>query len=80
MRAVPRPDPRLDFNAIVLQQLLEFADVVLHRSLLALELLQVAPALGAPGDPIRHIAFEVLVGAVGASLGKRIASDLSDLQ
>jgi hypothetical protein len=41
--------------------------------------LHIASALGAPGDTVGHIAFEVKVGAMGTTLGECIAADLANL-
>jgi hypothetical protein len=50
-----------------------------HGSLLTLELLQIAPALGATSDAVGDIALEILGRAVRTTLGESIAANLADL-
>jgi hypothetical protein len=66
-------------NSLVFEQLLHVTQTGHHALFLTLKLLQIAAAFCAPGNAVGDIAFEVLLGAGGASFREPIAADLANL-
>lgn len=66
-------------HALGLEKALEIANMRQKAIIFALELLQVAAALGAARYAVGHVAVEVLLRAVRAAIGERVTADLSDL-
>lgn len=66
-------------NALVLEELLEIANVCQEFVFLALQLLQVASPFRSACHPVGNIARDLLLGAVGASFCCGIATNFADL-